>query len=492
MDNKNTKLEYGAIIKLLIISAFYILPIIISNRYQVDDVGRSLDGYTGWAKNGRPLADFLSTILNFGEPLTDSSPLGLILGILVLCFTISLYAKINLKQIDSKLGFLAVFMFIANPFYIENLSFKFDVLTMCISVGLLFLTFSLPNRPRYYILGLLLTSSSLMLYQASIGIYPMLTVFSIMCFSGGSISFREIFKSISIRLVVLIAAYAIVHSITYKYVETHDYSKIHSELIPITTDGFEILLKNCIKSLELIYLYLQPVPQWILWVYGLLFSCLFIKHVISITNSIGKWYFRALWILFYISLPVAVFFFSFIHIALLKLPVWNVRVFASFGCVLLFFGAITFQVIKNNLIRAIILSPILYFSFLHVYAYGNAASAQDKADTVLMSSISYDIKHITSKKTEISFYGWVPRSKPLETTIARLPLVKQLVPMFLSTNNFWSATKLRHYGINLRFKNINDNDMKFMCHSAPLISSDDYRIFKIDDRVIIQLIKPKC
>lgn len=476
----------------LILSFFYIIPIIISNKYQVDDIGRSLDGYTGWAKNGRPLADIISTAFNFGSPLTDSSPFGLLLGALVLCYMTCLYISNNITSVDSKFSFLVVLMLIANPFYIENLSFKFDVFTMCLSIGLILFAFSLPRKPVYYVLGLVFTLLSLMLYQASIGLYAILTVFSILFPLSHKQNFKDISIIISIRLAILMVAYIIVHAITYKYVETHEYSKIHSELIPIGIDGLSTLFRNSIKSLELIYLYLQPVPQFILWIYGLLFSTLFIKHALNITNSTDKCIVRALWILFYISLPVAVFVFSFIHIALLKLPVWNVRVFASFGGVLLLLGIITFQVIKCNIVRVIILSPIIYLSFLHVYAYGNAASAQDKADTVLMSSISYDIKHITSKKTEISFYGWVPRSRPLETTIARLPLVKQLVPMFLSTNNFWSATKLRHYGINLRFKSINDNDMKFMCHSAPLISSDDYRIFKIDDRVIIQLIKPKC
>ena len=476
----------------LVISFFYILPIIISNRYQVDDVGRSLDGYTGWAKNGRPLADIISSILSFGTPLPDSSPLGLILGVVILCLCLSIYAKENFSTIDNKNGYLFLFLFVANPFFIENLSFKFDVLTMCLSAGLIFLVYSLPKKTIWYTFGIILTTSSLMLYQASIGLYPILAIISLLHLGKHNKDIKGQFSELSIRVIVLFIAYLITHLLTYKYVATHDYSKIHSEIIPFGKEGLEILRNNYLRSISIMNLYFRSTPQLVVFLYAILFYILYSLHIFKISKDLGRGLAKAVLVAFYMTLPVFVFSFSFLHIALLKLPVWNARVFISFGGFLLFVGGITFSVTKSNIVRFVILTPIIYLSFLHMYAFGNASSAQGKNDDIVMSSLSYDIKHIRNKKTELSIYGWMPRARPLEKTIERLPLVRSLVPMFLGTNNFWGGTKLRHYDINLKFTGLTDADYTIMCREKPLIISDSYSIFMNGEKIILSFSKPNC
>lgn len=484
-DNKNFYMT-------LVISFFYILPIIISNRYQVDDVGRSLDGYTGWAKNGRPLADIISSTLSFGTPLPDSSPLGLILGVIILCLCISTYAKENFKAIDNNHRYVFLFLFIANPFLIENLSFKFDVLTMCLSAGLIFLVYSLPKKTIWYIFSVALISASLMLYQASIGLYPILAIISILHFDKCKKNIKAQFSELSIRIIVLFIAYLITHLFTYKYVATHDYSKVHSEIIPLGKDGLEILRNNYLRSISIMDLYFKSTERWIVFSYAILFYILYSLHAFKISKDLARGLTKTALVAFYMTLPVFVFSFSFLHIALLKLPVWNARVFISFGGFLLFVGVITFSVIKSNIVRFVIITPIIYLSFLHVYSFGNASSAQGKNDDVIMSSISYDIKHIRDKKTELSIYGWMPRSKPLEKTIERLPLIRSLVPMFLGTNNFWGGTKLRHYDINLKFMGLTDMDYTVMCREKPSVISDSYSIFMNGEKVIVSFSKPNC
>ena len=51
--------------------ALILLPILITDRYNVDDWGRTVIGYLNWGQNGRPLADVVMTTLGLGRPLVD-------------------------------------------------------------------------------------------------------------------------------------------------------------------------------------------------------------------------------------------------------------------------------------------------------------------------------------------------------------------------------------------------------------------------------------
>lgn len=88
MDNKIRPLVFvfGLIL-------FFYYNLLSSNYYYIDDIGRSLEGYSGWSRNGRPLADLFFYALSFGAPLPDISPLPQILGIAFLSVGVYLTAK---------------------------------------------------------------------------------------------------------------------------------------------------------------------------------------------------------------------------------------------------------------------------------------------------------------------------------------------------------------------------------------------------------------
>ncbi len=72
-------------------SLLYVLPVILADRPYIDDLGRSVLGYTWWGLNGRPLSDVVMIALSMGHPILDLSPLPLLLGITILSLTLAAY-----------------------------------------------------------------------------------------------------------------------------------------------------------------------------------------------------------------------------------------------------------------------------------------------------------------------------------------------------------------------------------------------------------------
>ena len=128
----------------------YVLPIILTGRLYIDDLGRTLYGYSGWGLNGRPLSDAIMQTMSLGGELLDLSPLNQILSVLLLCITLYYYTEKVFSGINFSGLLILCFLFISNPFYIENLSYRFDSLTMALSMVLLILPYTISGR-RYII-----------------------------------------------------------------------------------------------------------------------------------------------------------------------------------------------------------------------------------------------------------------------------------------------------------------------------------------------------
>ena len=128
-----------------IFSLMYIFPIVIANFYYIDDLGRSLSGYTGWNSNGRPLLSAISIILSDGKILMDISPWIQIAAVVVFSYSLILYIrKYAVEASVFQIFFIAVCGYL-NLFLLENFSYKYDSLGMILSLSLYFILFAFPD-----------------------------------------------------------------------------------------------------------------------------------------------------------------------------------------------------------------------------------------------------------------------------------------------------------------------------------------------------------
>ncbi|EPT6911808.1 glucosyltransferase domain-containing protein [Cronobacter sakazakii] len=147
----------------------FVAPILLANNYYYDDVARSLSGGLGWSQLGRPLSDaiFMVMSLNFRNSV-DITPLPLIISTIVMSHGIVLLCKLFFEK-TTILNLLICSSVFFTPFFIQNLSYRYDNLSMvasvylCIWAAVLCKEKSLTNN----LLSCLSLIFSLALYQTS-------------------------------------------------------------------------------------------------------------------------------------------------------------------------------------------------------------------------------------------------------------------------------------------------------------------------------------
>ncbi|WP_449429157.1 glucosyltransferase domain-containing protein [Rhodanobacter umsongensis] len=155
-----------------ILLALYFLilyPILRANRYFDDDLKRALVGHTGWDSNGRPLTTLLMRLLQYYDSaMVDISPLTQIGAIAILAWAGVLIARRYAIR-SPWMAALVAFPLGAQPFYMENLSYKFDALSMSVAMLLAVLPMiALKDNRRGWWLGVLSLFASLCFYQPAI------------------------------------------------------------------------------------------------------------------------------------------------------------------------------------------------------------------------------------------------------------------------------------------------------------------------------------
>lgn len=160
---------------LTVMYGIYVLPILLANRLYQDDLSRSLLGVTGWNNDARPLTEQIVIWLCGGSPINDIHPLPLLLSVLLLAYTVTLYAK--RYQLGDSHMFPAIcigFLVIANPFLLSNLSYRFDCFTMILALCATILPYVVPVKKalwKVFLFSLFMCLITLTTYQPACGIY---------------------------------------------------------------------------------------------------------------------------------------------------------------------------------------------------------------------------------------------------------------------------------------------------------------------------------
>lgn len=158
--------------KIFILVLIFCLPIIINNSFYIDDNVRVLTGNADWSWVGRPFADWLFYLMSTGFKIEDFSPISLLLGIAFF----SLCLANILKEDKSWLNLLPYCFIAINPFFLQNINYKFDSFPMLIALSFSMYAFFYENINIYIksVVIILLLTLTLGLYQPCINIFLML------------------------------------------------------------------------------------------------------------------------------------------------------------------------------------------------------------------------------------------------------------------------------------------------------------------------------
>ncbi|WP_241651019.1 glucosyltransferase domain-containing protein, partial [Rosenbergiella nectarea] len=225
-----------------ILGLVYILPIILANIYYYDDYGRALLGYTHWyTTDGRPAAELLMRVFLQSRNMYDIFPLPIISGLLLLTFAFLLFIKfLNIN--DAK--FLVVGLSIlANPYFIEPLSYRFDSLIFLASISFsLFFIYPAAKKIRFFF-GVICTVIVLALYQTSFNVLLCIATIPIYFEAKNNRNYNEVIKKLLSTLAELttgLTVYVVWEKIIMKTI-TNDYhpSTITGSVVVKILSNFE-------------------------------------------------------------------------------------------------------------------------------------------------------------------------------------------------------------------------------------------------------------
>ncbi|WP_460408474.1 glucosyltransferase domain-containing protein [Proteus sp. MB838] len=377
MISKNKNIFFMFIMASLI---FY-FPIINNGIYYRDDLHRNLTGYYGWDVLGRPLANYFSRIItSSGDFLIDIFPLNIIYSCVFLSISCLLIKTNILDKYEIKNSSIISLIFILNPFFIQNMMYRFDSIQMSFAILLSICSYTYKNKslPLYVLFSIIFGVLSLSLYQPCYNIFLAMMSIDILCMALSKKSTKETFINIYKKSLIFIVSY-LLYLIIIKYIFLISNSR--GDLIEFDLDSIIILSKTFNDVLDLIFLIFIDDGSKIFFI--ILFSLSFICYsfiLYKYKNRIG--------LLFLIFISIVIFFISLLGPAIfLKNPPIMARTIVTFPVLLML---ISIPILSTNNLKYsifIIIIPLLSMS----YYISNAVSSQRDYESSFFDMINYDI-----------------------------------------------------------------------------------------------------
>ncbi|PAF46061.1 glucosyltransferase domain-containing protein [Helicobacter sp. 11S02629-2] len=146
--------------------------------YYINDLGRAIGQGDNWTNFSRYISSYLYALLDSfkGFPYTDISPLPQLFAALILSLSGMFISFIVRKKLDI-VGIVATLPLGLSPYFLENLSYKFDAPLMSFSLLLILVPFLFEKNLKVFMgISLVFILFSLSTYQASNGIYIVFTL----------------------------------------------------------------------------------------------------------------------------------------------------------------------------------------------------------------------------------------------------------------------------------------------------------------------------
>ncbi|MBW9430749.1 hypothetical protein FHC77_08325 [Atlantibacter hermannii] len=409
---------------LLLTIGVFLLPIILANVYYIDDYTRVMRSVTDWDINGRPLANAIILSLGANNNLMDASPLPMLLSIIVLS-TGSYFSFVKIfpnKKLTNLVLFLPV---IFNPFFLENASFKFDVISMALSYAIAFTLpcFEISSWKKSLSIGVAAVISILCLYQPTINTYLSMSVIILFRDILTGDKMAQSIKAMALKTLSFIIGCALYYSIIAQIFVSGDYSETHSTVIPFDGNILHNIYKNFLASASFIR---WSSDGFFGYIYGLIIiSTIAIIAWLCLTKVISLK--KALVLNFCLIMAIALIPGTLL---LLQNQIIRPRVFTSYTIPLLLLSILVYK-FNLNAFKVIIYAYCFSIASLS-YSYGNAIKAQFNFNDFLFSWISNDISYFAhgNLNAEIYLTGKLPL--PIQTYNATLHsnMISSLVPQY--------------------------------------------------------------
>lgn len=432
----------SAIAVLFFAGCLFTLPILLANVYYIDDLMRSTSGILGWIFLGRPLTDLTFQIVSSSNQAIDIFPLGLIISVLFL--TLASMILLITTGIKKKLFTILLFSMIwMNPMMLQNLSYRFDSLSMSLSIlSCALAAYFIYNKSFLYTtLSCLFIVCSLSLYQPSVFSFLSCCILISTCkIVNYETNIKDTFIIALKTTISFLAGYYVYSNCLLPYIL---FSNSRSELIFDSTYPIAHIIGYLKEiSIQLFSIYNSGYEPYLI----ILSIVILVGLITTITSGVINKKSKASILLIIIALflsPALCFILTFMPTAILKEQITSPRVFMSFGFILSSFFLFTSRSNLASAVAFIVYAiPTLSLSF----AYGNALKQQSDYDNFTAWEI---ISNSKENNETIVFYGENNKPMIVQQIIKEKPFLKYLV----SPSYDWTMT--------MRLQNNNFNNVSF-------------------------------
>ncbi len=428
------------------LSVSVLVPILLAGRPCNDDLARSVLGSYGWVDNGRYLSNILMRALQLGASrATDIAPIPQFLAILALGYSgVLLVRRFEIASIP--LGILVTLPLGTQPFFLQNLSYRFDSVTMAAAMLCSVSAIAAHDRRwRNWLLGSVALLATFNLYQPAFNVFLVLAIFEI-AFEIG----RERTSRVVVRLAAWRFSQAIIASVAYKLFFTSgikDWVADHGETIhsldalPVVAAnslGFLRYLRDSLggrlASIFVIVTLVAAVPMIVLGI-----QRAWRARARSMADATARSIFLLLW-------PVLGLLAAVGPMLLLVDPIFAPRVFPAIGA-LICAALIAAAHSGPRRIAFIAGSICLVVSAITAGAYSSAAGEQMKFEDAIASTMQDDLAQLKSS-AHVSRYalvgsaGYAPAA---QHAISQFPIVGQLIEPYLAQDRFFTKSYLLHF-----------------------------------------------
>ena len=492
---KNLKLQgiYTKIfISLFLFSFFYVLPIILFNTCFNDDLGITLYGATGLNGDGRPLGQMLSDLLSGGGITADIGPLPLLCSILILSYSLVLYAKENISFSEDNILLSCVLLTIlTNPLGMSILFYRTGGFVMIVALSIPFLLFSFNDEIAAWVIGIAAFVSGIAimsLYQAALGMCLVLVCINVilLLLQGKNRIKNDVIRLIGLFLGVIVYMVFIMP----RYIDPEGWRHEAAKTVSgISLETIKTFLLNIWNSMFYIIGYLNGLS-----VVSKIFLGLFVITAWGYSLYLGYSKTKKskkiciLTIVILTIAPCVIMVVSYLPLTILSSLNIKCRIFIALGGTLLYLGIFLLEFSRNSkVIIAVILSGYLLSQFSCMYSYANIVKNEAEYEKYLAYSIAHDIETINTENEyqSFSFAGAVPRSKKYELIRQKYSFYDEIVPRYFYNDSWIGAAWLLPYLQNIGNEGLSEDDQKIVDNSEPILNNSTYSCYVNADKIII-------
>ena len=430
--------------KILFIFIIYLIALsalILANFNYIDDRNRILYGLFEFFWWNRHSSTFAASLLSLNSDyFVVTFPYSLFISIFLLSLSSIIFLKtIDNKLIHSKIALLASVSIGLSPYYLENLSYKFDAPLMALSVFASIFPFLFVRYSKIFIItSIIMLLIMLTSYQASSGIYMMICIFLafIKILQNDTKGAFRIFICFVISYLIVGILYLMIYRPEATYANTH--------ILPFKY-FFIGISRHIIEYTKMIYSDFGGANRvYLFLIFG--FVLIFIAKSI-IDSKINK----ILAFLLSIFCVVVLFILSFGLYLIIETPTLYPRSFIGFG---VFIGILSiYSIHKNKILSSVLIIIFVHYLIMFANFYGQALKAQSDYEnfrwTLMLNDLGkfLNTSHMDiESKFNIKTTGNAGVNPVIAKSKKQYPIIDRLVPI-LQNEWSWSLAALDNFGI---------------------------------------------